>query len=331
MFKGFYKLKTLTKHFANVNVGSTVPSLRLDHISDLKIELPNIQTQKAISKVLSDLDAKIELNNKINRELEAMAKTLYDYWFVQFDFPNEQGKPYKRSGGKMVFNEDLKRKIPEGWEVGNFGDYAQVKSGFAFKSTWWQDSGIPVLKIKDIQEDYTLNQDDFSFVNEDKIEIAKNYESKAGDVVIAMTGATIGKFAIIPYTDKPILINQRVGLYNLGNNPFEKVPFLVNSMKQDFFRLKVFQMAGGAAQPNISGEQLDAFPLIFPNDNLIKRYNNKMVGNYKRIANNIKQNQQLTALRVWLLPMLMNGQITVKEAEEQLNMAAEPQAEYKKG
>src|SRR5690606_33330450 len=94
----FYKLKTLTKHFENVNVGSTVPSLRLDHITDLKINLPNYITQKSIAKVLSDLDAKIELNNKINRELEAMAKTLYDYWFVQFDFPDANGRPYKSSG-----------------------------------------------------------------------------------------------------------------------------------------------------------------------------------------------------------------------------------------
>ncbi len=306
-----YKLKTLTKHFANVCVGSTVPSLRLDHITDLKIDIPDLPTQKAIAKVLSDLDAKIELNNRINKELEAMAKTLYDYWFVQFDFPDENGKPYKSSGGKMVYNEELKREIPEGWKVGTFGDYSKVKSGFAFKSTWWQDSGIPVLKIKDIQEDYTLNQNDFSFVGEDKIEVANNFKSKAGDVVIAMTGATIGKFAIIPYTDKPILINQRVGLYDLGSEPFNKLPFLVNSMKQDFFRLKVFQIAGGAAQPNISGEQLDELPLLYPSDNLIEIYNNKTISIYKRIANNIKQNQQLTSLRDWLLPMLMNGQVTV--------------------
>jgi len=316
--------------------GSTQPFVSYDLLNEVKIYLPNIQTQKSIAKVLSDLDAKIELNNKINRELEAMAKTLYDYWFVQFDFPNEQGKPYKSSGGKMVYNEELKREIPEGWEVKRFGDYARVKSGFAFKSNWWQNKGIPVLKIKDIKEDYTLNLSDFSFVSEDKIKIASNFKSSAGDVVIAMTGATIGKFAIIPYTDKPILINQRVGLYDLGDKRFEKLPFLVNSMKQDFFRLKVFQMSGGAAQPNISGEQLDEFPLIYPNTELVNKYNENFISSYKRIANNIKQNQQLTELRDWLLPMLMNGQVTVGEEEEnpdsyRESMAAEQQAEYKKG
>jgi type I restriction enzyme, S subunit len=304
-------------------------TLTLDTIKSIPLHLPPVKTQKSISKVLSDLEDKIELNNKINQELEAMAKLLYDYWFVQFDFPNEQGKPYKSSGGKMVYSKELKREIPVGWEVKTFGSYAKVKSGFAFKSTWWQASGIPVVKIKDIQEDYTLNQRDFSFVEEDKIKLAKKFICKVGDVVIAMTGATIGKFAVIPKTNTQLLVNQRVGLYDLGNEPFDKLPFLVNSMKQDFFRAKIFQVAGGAAQPNISGEQLDNFPIVKPNDSLIGEYNVKFKSLYKKIANNIYEIQLLTQLRDWLLPMLMNGQVTIKEAEEKLNMAAEPSGEYK--
>src|SRR5690606_29240088 len=99
-------------------------------LKNLEFVFPDLLTQKSIVKVLSDLDAKIELNNKINRELEAMAKTLYDYWFVQFDFPNEQGKPYKSSGGKMVYNAGLKREIPEGWEVKTISKWIkEVKSG----------------------------------------------------------------------------------------------------------------------------------------------------------------------------------------------------------
>ena len=89
------------------------------HITDLKIKFPFFDNQQKISNVLSSLDSKIELNNKINKELESMAKTLYDYWFVQFDFPDENGKPYKSSGGKMVYNQELKREIPEGWGVEN--------------------------------------------------------------------------------------------------------------------------------------------------------------------------------------------------------------------
>jgi type I restriction enzyme S subunit len=330
----YYVIKNNYKVLRNAATGST--ALPLLNKTDFDIlELPIYKDkayQQKISSVLSPIDTKIELNNQINAELEVMAKTLYDYWFVQFDFPNEQGKPYKSSGGKMVYNKELKREIPEGWEVKTFGDYSTVKSGFAFKSTWWQERGIPVVKIKDIQEDYTLNQSDFSFVSADKVSLAKKFISKAGDIVIAMTGATIGKFAMIPYMDKTLLVNQRVGLYDLGSEPFEKIAFLINSMKQDFFRNKVYQIAGGAAQPNISGEQLDSFPLINPANDLIKIFNKNCKSTYKKIANNIKQNQQLASLRDWLLPMLMNGQVTVKEAEKlsNLDMAAEPEVEYNK-
>jgi type I restriction enzyme S subunit len=125
----YYKLKTLTKHFANVFVGSTVPSLRLDHITDLDIEFPIFDVQQKIASVLSALDSKIELNNRINAEIEAMAKTLYDYWFVQFDFPDKNGKPYKTSGGKMVWNEELKREIPHGWAVCSVDEVKVVAAG----------------------------------------------------------------------------------------------------------------------------------------------------------------------------------------------------------
>ncbi len=309
-----YLIENYLSSLLNNTNGSTFPNLTSSLLADFIVDVPNLPIQKKISNLLANIDKKIELNNQINTELETMAKTLYDYWFVQFDFPDAEGKPYKSSGGKMIYHEVLKREIPEGWENGTFGDYSKVKSGFAFKSTWWSDEGVPVLKIKDVLENYTLNQTDFSFVPQCKVpNNSESFTSKAGDVVIAMTGATIGKFAAIPYTKKPILINQRVGLYQLGEDPFKKLPFLINSMKQDFFRLKVFQIAGGAAQPNISNEQLNSFPLNYPSDNLIGKFNERLADSYKLIATNIKQNKDIEELRDWLLPMLMNGQVTVSQ------------------
>lgn len=304
-------------------VGGTRNALTKAAIEKLEIVLPVINEQIKIGSLISVINAKIELNNKINAELEAMAKTMYDYWFVQFDFPNAQGKPYKSSGGKMVWNEQLKREIPEGWEVGTFGTYAKSKGGFAFKSEWWQDEGIPVIKIKDIQENYTLDLNGISYVDVSKLDIAKAYEAKAGDVVIAMTGATVGKYAIVPLHSKPILVNQRVALFDLGNEPINSLPFLINSLNQEYFREQVFTLASGAAQPNISNTQIDNIPLVIPNKKLTNDYNLKLVSTYKTILNNQLQNQQLTQLRDWLLPMLMNGQVTVKEAyamvDEQLS------------
>lgn len=276
------------------------------------INLPDKTEQKKITSVLSVLDFKIELNNRINAELEAMAKTIYDYWFVQFDFPNENGKPYKSTGGKMVWNEELKREIPEGWENGIFADYCPSTGGFAFKSSWWTDEGVAVAKIKDIQENYTLDTSDLARVEISDKEIDDKFLAKAGDILIAMTGATVGKYAIVPITDYPIYVNQRVGYFNLGNNPIKRLPFLINSMNQPYFRNSIFTLANGAAQPNISNEQINSVQLLMPNKMLIDKYNEIFYPYYKTILNKQYENQQLASIRDWLLPMLMNGQILVK-------------------
>lgn len=331
----WYSSKWIQKLIEQRNVGSTVPLINLGVAKGLPIKLPvSLNKQLQTVKILNDIYAKIELNNKINAELEGMAKLIYDYWFVQFNYPDKNGKPYKSSGGKMVFNEELKRAIPEGWEVGTFKDYSKSKGGFAFKSTWWSEKGIPVIKIKDINEDYTLNISALSFVSEDKFENAKSYQAFPGDVVIAMTGATVGKYGVVPELDKPLLVNQRVGTFDLGPSPIEKLPYLINSLNQKYFRENVFMLATGAAQPNISNTQIDNIPLIKPAKEYITKYNKDFQPLYERILGNQKQNQQLSSLRDWLLPMLMNGQVTVKGAydkleEVELGVAAEGEGEYK--
>jgi len=324
---GYYSL--LNSNLQGRLRGSTQPFVSYDLLNEVKTYLPERKIQDRIAKVLSDLDAKIELNNKINRELEAMAKTLYDYWFVQFDFPNEQGKPYKSSGGKMVYNAELKREIPVGWEVGNIGNYCPSSGGFAFKSSWWTNEGVSVVKIKDIQEDYTIDISNLAKVDLTDKKIDDKFKAKPGDILIAMTGATVGKYGIVPITDYPIYVNQRVGYFNLGKEPTEKLPYLINSLNQPYFREMIFSLASGAAQPNISNEQINRISLIIPDRTIVNKYNLKFAPFYKTILNNQRQNQQLTELRDWLLPMLMNGQVTVKEAEESLSMAAEPSVEYK--
>ena len=174
-------------------------------LKHLKIKVPPIETQQKIAKILSDIDDKIEVLHQINDNLAELAKTIYDYWFMQFDFPDENGKPYKTSGGKMVYNEVLKREIPEGWEVKRIEDYCKSSGGYAFKSSEWKKSGNPIIKIKNIQENNSLNIEDIDFVDMSKT-IDEKFKANAGDVVIAMTGATIGKFAIVPKTDNNIYV-----------------------------------------------------------------------------------------------------------------------------
>ena len=291
-------------------VGGTRNALTKEAVEKLIVKFQDNHVK--LAKVLSSLDSKIELNNKINKELESMAKTLYDYWFVQFDFPDENGKPYKSSGGKMVYNQELKREIPERWEIGCIGDYCKSTGGFAFKSSWWTEKGVSVIKIKDIQENYTIDISNLSKVDLSNKKIDDKFKAEAGNVLIAMTGATVGKYAIVPITDNSIYINQRVGYFNLGKEPTKKLPYFINSLNQSYFREMIFTLASGAAQPNISNEQINNIKLLIPKKDIVENFNNKLSSFYKLILNNQQQNQELAKLRDWLLPMLMNRQVRVK-------------------
>ena len=241
----------------------------------------------------------------INQNLEAMAKQLYDYWFVQFDFPNEDGKPYKSSGGAMVWNEELKREIPQGWSNMSIGDYAPCKSGYAFKSKDFGDKGLSVIKIGNIQENYTLDMTDSQCIDlfNKTLFLAKRY-----DLVIAMTGATIGKFAI---SQSNYWVNQRVGRFDLGDRPLSRLGFLFNSLKQEYFREQVFQIACGCAQPNISAEQIDSISILKPNDVILNQFNKLCEPLLELQSENYLQIEELTKQRDELLPLLMNGQVSV--------------------
>ena len=138
---------------SRLDSGTGVPSMTFDSYYGIKVLLPEIEEQKRIASVLQKLDAKIKLNCQINDNLEAMAKQLYDYWFVQFDFPNEEGKPYKSSGGAMVWNEKLKREIPQGWHCGTLLDIAEYTNGLACQKYRPTDNNkLPVIKIKEMHD-----------------------------------------------------------------------------------------------------------------------------------------------------------------------------------
>jgi len=326
-----YLIQSNLDSILKITSGSTFPNLTGDMLNSFEFVVPDKNTQKQISKFLLFLDSKIALNNRINTELEAMAKTMYDYWFVQFDFPNSEGKPYKSSGGKMVWSEELNREVPEGWEVGIIGDYCPSTGGFAFKSEWWTNEGVSVVKIKDIQENYTIDLNDLAKVDLIDKKVDDKFKAKAGDILIAMTGATVGKYAIVPKTEYSIYVNQRVGFFNLGLEPTKKLPYLINSLNQSYFREAIFTLASGAAQPNISNEQINNIQLIKPRNEIVNQYNSQLESAYQKILNNQQENLNLSSLRDWLLPMLMNGQVKVNsgyEGEAAHWMATEPEEKY---
>ena len=302
----YYFLKNLHLDKMFDKGSSVVPSLDRKVVHSLNVPChKDIDCQKRIAAILSKIDRKIELNRAINQNLEAMAKQLYDYWFVQFDFPNEDGKPYKSSGSAMVWNEELKREIPQGWSNMSIGDYAPCKSGYAFKSKDFGGKGLPVIKIGNIQENYTLDMTDSQCIDlfNKTLFLAKRY-----DLVIAMTGATIGKFAI---SQSNYWVNQRVGRFDLGDRPLSRLGFLFNSLKQEYFREQDFQIACGCAQPNISAEQIDSISILKPNDVILNQFNKLCEPLLELQSENYLQIEELTKQRDELLPLLMNGQVSV--------------------
>lgn len=307
----------------HLNTGTGVPSMTFGAYYDVPIKLPNLQTQKQIAKVLSDLDAKIEVNNKINKELEAMAKTLYDYWFVQFDFPYDfekgkpdiNGKPYKSSVGKMVYNEELKREIPEGWEVGVLSDIAHITMGQSPSGSSYNDEGKGMVFYQGSTDfgsrfptvrKYTTEPSRIA----EEHDILLSVRAPVGTLNQAMEKCCIGR-GLAALREKD------------GTNSF-----LWSQM--DYFK-QIFDRRNnsGTTFGSITKDDLFSLKLCIPEEYVLKSFRKIADPLHDKIIVNSKQNQKLSDLRDWLLPMLMNGQVSVGE-EEQLGLVAEEREKYNK-
>ncbi len=333
----FLKCLDLTK----LNSGTGVPSMTFNSYYDLKVKLPDLPTQKSIAKVLSALDAKIELNNRINRELEAMAKTLYDYWFVQFDFPNEQGKPYKSSGGKMVYNKELKREIPEGWEVKTLAKWIKKdKSGDWGKET---EEGNYQLKVSCVRgADLNGLNGNGELTPPTRFILANNSNKllENHDLIVEISGGSptqsTGRLAFITEETLQRFPNPLICSNFCKALTLKEEKYLYNFVYQwnrIYDNGVLFGWEGKTS--GIKNLLFESFVTnhkeVYPKSEIVEKFYDFAKPLHSQKQKNLIQNQQLSALRDWLLPMLMNGQVTVKEAEERLSMAAEPGVEYKKG
>ena len=197
---------------------------------------------------------------------------------------------------------------------GCIGDYCSIKSGFAFKSSWWTDSGNKVIKIGSINQD-NLNLLECSYVDENKINKVNDFKVRAGDLLIAMTGATIGKFAMVPYSSETLLVNQRVGKFFLGNKPVEKLPFIYCTLKQPDVYYEIVNRGQGSAQPNISGSDIMSIPCVIPSKEAIDEFNCINQPLFDLIISNQRENQQLSKIRDTILPKLMSGELDVSDID----------------
>lgn len=282
--KYFCQSKQYKDWINSFNTGSTRGNINAQTLGKMSIPLIERSAQDALVSILSSIDEKIKKNNEINNNLLEQALTLYATQFSSLELN------------------------------GCIGDYCSVKSGFAFKSSWWTNSGIRVIKIGSINQD-NLNLLECSYVDEDKADKAKDCVVKAGDLLIAMTGATIGKFAMVPYSSEMLLVNQRVGKFFLGNNPVEKLPFIYCTLKQPEVYGEVVNRGQGSAQPNISASDIMSIPCVIPSKDAINDFNNTSQPLFDLIIRNQRENQNLFELRNALLPKLMTGELDVSNIE----------------
>jgi type I restriction enzyme S subunit len=301
----------------NAATGSIQDNINIDFLTNINFKIPAKESQDIIAKVLSDLDSKIELNNRINTELEAMAKTLYDYWFVQFDFPVGNGEPYKTAGGKMVWNEDLKREIPEGWEVKTLLDIATFVNGLAcqkFRPKENEDS-YRVIKIREMGTGFTENSEFVSTDVPEKIVIHN------GDVLFSWSATLDVKI----WTGGTGALNQHI--FKITSNDFPKSYYyfeLLNYLQHFKMQAELRKTTMG----HITQDHLRQSRITVPPSALINKLDKILKPILEKKVKLEEENQELASLRDWLLPMLMNGQVSVGDAEEELGMVAESGEKY---
>ena len=299
----YYFLKTQYENLRGLSSGIR-KNLNTNDIKNFVVRLPeNLKTQQSIAAVLSALDKKIALNKQINARLEEMAKTLYDYWFVQFDFPDANGKPYKSSGGEMVFDETLKREIPKGWEVKSLKDVLVNRSD-NIKS---EDltSNMPYTPID------SLPMRKMTFSDFQKIENARTslIRYSFNDILIGAMRVYFHRVCIAPFNG--ITRSTTIVLKPKKQNHLPFLYQLCNEEKTINFASKV---SIGTQQPYVNWVNgLAEYKFAMPNLELIERYSIKIMPLIKSVITREKQNHQLTQLRDFLLPMLMNGQVSVAE------------------
>ncbi len=286
----YYALKLELKRLREKSQGSQTKFLTMPILTGIHLKGLSSDEQAKISNVLVCIDKKIELNNRINAELEAMAKTLYDYWFVQFDFPDANGQPYKTSGGKMVYNSALKREIPEGWEVKTFKEISSVKAGgdkpSNFSEIKTDKYSIPIFS-NGITDDGLYGFTDKATIIQPSISISAR--------------GTIGYSSLRTKPFVPI-----IRLLVLTPHEPSDLKFIDESIKRINFD------NSGSVQRQLTVPQISEINIIYPPSKMREKYTNLTVDSVQKIELIKDQNQQLSTLRDWLLPMLMNGQVTVK-------------------
>ena len=293
----YYFLSPVWQRYLETKVitGATVNRLPIKDFPSFLVTVPTLSEQARIVEILSAYDDLIENNRRRIQLLEESARLLYQEWFVHLRFPGHEHV-------KVVDG------VPEGWRNSNIADFASVKSGYAFKSSNWQESGNPVIKIKNIGNNYDVNIDDCQCVNDNIAAKASRFELQTDNLLIAMTGATVGKIGFMPRTNTKYYLNQRTGVFV----PVDKdlTLYLFCALAADTSQSMIDNLAAGAAQPNISGKQIESIPLLTPSTTTLNAFIEAVKPAFAQRQTLIEMNGKLAQARDLLLPRLMNGELT---------------------
>ncbi|QBA20943.1 restriction endonuclease subunit S [Chryseobacterium indologenes] len=313
-YMAFYLRSKLFRKTMNNNATMTLrASLNEQIFSYLDLLLPSYKEQKNIGDLLFSIYEKIELNNSINIELEKMAKTIYDYWFVQFDFPNEDGKPYKSSGGKMLYNETLQHTIPNNWQIKKLGDFVKsINTGLNPRDHFKLGTGENFyITIKNIEYGrLTINSSCDNIDNEALERIQKRSKLEKGDIL----------FTSIQPVGKTFLLYEQPQNWNINESVFSFKPnlnivtseYLFMLLSSEDVKQKCQNSSTGSIHKGIRITPLKEFSFAYPSKTIIKSFTEKISPILEKINHTQQQNQELASLRDWLLPMLMNGQIKIE-------------------
>lgn len=280
---------------------SAYPSIKPSVIGDLEVNLPPFEEQKAIAHILSTLDDKIEVNNQINRTLENMAQTIFKQWFVDFEFPNEDGEPYKSSGGEMVESE--LGMIPKGWEVGSIYSIADIIYGAPFSSKLFNEDGegLPLIRIRDLK----LGNPQFYTTEEHK----KGTIIIPGDILIGMDA----EFRPTIWSGKKAYLNQRVCQIK-SNKDYIHDYYLYELIKP---HMQFFEFSKvGTTVIHLGKSDIDSIKVIIPNTNYLESFSNIVAPLHDKLVSLSIENRKLRKIRDILLPKLMSGEIRVPMEEE---------------
>ncbi len=279
------------------------PGIYLKELGKLKIPLPSLTEQAAIAKILSDLDSKIELNNQMNATLEAMAQAIFKHWFIDFEFPDENGKPYKSSGGKMVDSEF--GGVPEGWHISKVGKELQTVLGgtpSTRKKEYWTNGDIPWINSGKVNEFRIIEPS--AYITKDALDSSATKLMPKGTTVIAITGATLGQVSII---ESEMCGNQSVIgiIHNKSISP-EYIYFWIKTHITELISNQT-----GGAQQHINKDNVNSLDLLVPLDYIMKCFIEKIRPIFNQISNNCSESLNLSKIRDTILPKLMSGQIRV--------------------